>query len=176
MSWHTCVMIFSFLINGFLDHFCGLEVDFAKVFANCIESLKATQPVEISRKSTNLTNIKSAAAAGLLSSTVRTLVNDLLRHKCIDMNQKMHDHPLEEMQCFAAISICFDLVTSAELHSAVCKTILDISEELIKSGIFTINTRYSKFSFYMLLFLLLFCHPEPVYIMRSPSHREDGPI
>lgn len=118
----------------FVDCFCGVEVNFAEVLEGCIESLKATQPPEVSSESSNLTNIKSAAAAGLLSSKVRALMNNLLQHKCIDSNHTSFDHALEEMRCFAAIAVCFDLVTSAELHSVVCKIILDIAEEFIKLG------------------------------------------
>ena len=109
-------------------------MDFADALSKAINVLKATQPVEISSKSTHITHIKSAAAAGLLSSSVRSSVNGLLKHKYLDLNHSTQNSPLEDSRCFAAIAVCFDLAASAELHSTVCKTILDMSEELIKSS------------------------------------------
>eukprot|EP00795_Rhopilema_esculentum_P014543 gene14543-5610_t len=103
---------------------CGLEVSFSESFDNVIKDLQLLSPVESTKpgSSSQLTHIRSAAAAGLLSSNIRSILKKLLEHDFITSSKTP----------FGSVALCFDLVVSGELPSAVCKTILDATDEFIK--------------------------------------------
>ena len=110
---------------------CGLEVSFSENFDNVIKDLQLLSPVESTMpgSSSQLTHIRSAAAAGLLSSNIRSILKKLLEHDFIRSSKTP----------FGSVALCFDLVVSGELPSAVCKTILDATDEFIKLGMLILN-------------------------------------
>ncbi len=113
---------------------------------------KTLEPVESpqSTKVSHLSTIKSVAAAGVFSSSVRSVVDKLLLHPYItsaktnvvvsgkgdeitsgkveDITSGEGDDPMD----FSAVAVCSDLAVSGELGSNVCKTIIDMTGSLMK--------------------------------------------
>ena len=145
------------MVFSFLESPCGLKAEFAEKFEKCRRDLKQIQPIESTAstniqgtKQTALSSIKSAAAAGVLSTSVRSIVNGLLSNEQASLMEGPRNGSTERSAQpfqFASIAVCADLVISGELNTTVSKAVLDITEELMKkSSEFTFNVRFACFS------------------------------
>eukprot|EP00794_Sanderia_malayensis_P003215 gene3215-3692_t len=119
---------------------CAWEVEFAEYFDTTLKELKdkSTQALEPSHASgvSHLSTIKLAAAAGLFSSAVRSIIEKLLLHPYVTSGEGpgaggRNSGPM----VFSAVAVCADLALSGELGSTVCKTVIEKAEALLNECI-----------------------------------------
>ena len=144
------------MILSFVESPCGLKAEFAEKFEKCRRDLKQIQPIESTASTNNpgtkqsaLSSIKLAAAAGVLSTSVRSIVNGLLSNDQASLMEGPRNDSTESSAQpfqFTSIAVCADLVISGELNTTVSKALLDITDEFMKiSSEFAFNVKIACF-------------------------------
>ena len=139
-----------------------MKAEFAEKFEKCRRDLKQIQPIESTASTNNqgtkqsaLSSIKSAAAAGVLSTSVRSIVNGLLSNELANLMEGPRNDSIErsaQLFQYASLAVCADLVISGELNTTVSRAVLDITEEFMKKS--------SEFIFNEKLVCFLICNPQ----------------